>query len=687
MRIILAMSLVSGRFDLFRPAQSFFHIIKPFFRAVPAALVLVGALPLTQTAAVAATILIDDFEEGVAKWTANDKTKGNNASAPAMLVNVVGVPPEPNGARGSKGAALFTFKAAKASWATASIVVDGKAWANAGAQSLTFWLNAGGETKGFDVILRGRSYDKNGAVIDEKFVLNGNKKVELDRRAWRLVTIPLSEFRSERGTLPGRLSSLYLLQFAQLNDWDARFFMVDDIKVEGNGKPIPQVVNLTPPPVAPPTSPIVIGADSGPVTTVNVDFLKKEGKIRSAANVSLGMTWPGLGGNEIWPLDNQAYRDSLAVLKPRLIRLEVGSLCALVDSSKPAFDFTRLTDAVKQVRDLKAEPLLALTNPPAWGLDARSYASFAAQAARAANRDGATARLFEVALGALGSVDLRDDAEVVAFYNAAYSALKATSKDYWVGGIGASGGRANTLSRLLSSAKGLDFLSIQFTTPVSSSDPRAIFIAGESQAGVKFAATQLDKSRFKKAPLFVTQANLSGPGPDDEQPADARTNEMASAAWWITFLSASSRVADQVFHNDAANAAWGLLDGANSAPRGYPAFYALYLWNNFVPAGSERVKADVSNPAIEAVALNAPPLKDQPIHSILLTNTTESEQTVKISIRGFPVLREVRARVFDDLAMARSLTTHQVLAKSPFQSMTLKPYAVVVLQFIEPPKK
>ena len=680
------MSHCSGRFVLLRSIQSLFLKGMPFYRGISGVLVLAGSFACAQNSVSAAPIVVDDFEDGVAKWTTNDKTKGNNASAPAMLVNVLGVPPEPGGPRGSKGAALFTFKAAKASWATASVAVDGKAWAATGAQNITFWLSAGGETNGFDVLLRGRSYDNNGALVEEKFVVN--KKVDLDRRAWRQVTIPLSEFRSEKGTLPSRMSGLYLLQFAELNDWDARFFMVDDIRVEGTGKPIPQVINLTPPATPPPTqSPIIIGTNSGPVTTVNVDFLKKEGKIRSAANVSLGMTWPGLGGTETWPLDNPAYRDSMAILKPRVIRLEAGSLCALVDSSKPAFDFTRLTNAVKQVRALKAEPLIALTNPAAWGLDAQGYASYAAQAARAANRDGATARLFEVAVGAMGSVELQDDAEIVAFYNAAYNALKATSKDYWTGGVGASGGHAGTLSRLLTGVKGLDFLSIQFTSPVSSGDPRAIFISGENQSGVKYAAAQLDKSRFKKAPLFVTQANLAGPGPDGEQPADGRANEMASAAWWMTFLSAGSRVSDQIFHNDGANAAWGLLDGASAAPRGYPAFYALYLWNNFVPPGSERVKAVISNPAIEAIALNAPPINNQPVHAILLTNTTENEQTVKISIRGFPVLREVRTRVFDDLATARGLTTYQVLAKSPFQSVTMKPFSVVLLQFIEPPKK
>lgn len=660
-----------------------FHFQVPFYRTNRAHFAFFGILlALTAGSACpsgAVSLTLDDFEAGVANWATNDKTK--TADAAATLVNIIPVPPDPGGSRGSKGAALFTFKAAKASWASASLKVNGGEWAKMGAQNLVFWLNAGGEDVGFEVILRGT-----GTPSEEKFVLK--KKVELDRRGWRLVSIPLTDFRSEKGALPGRLSNVYLLQFAQTGDWNSRFFMVDDIRIDGTGRPIPQVA-VTPPPTPTPT-PSLTNDKGELVTTVNVDFLKKDGKIRTAGNVSVGATWPNINGTEVFPFDNRAYRDSIAVLKPRLVRLDAGSLSALVDSSRPSFEFARLVSAVKQVRELKAEPLVALPNPAAWGLDEKGYASFAAQAARAVNSGVVRVRLFEVALAIPGGT-AGDDAQYLAYYNRAYEALKAASRSNWVGGLGASGGKAGTLTRLLGSARGLDFLSLQFTSPVQTPGQTpggdAIFKSAQSLLGLKYAANQLDKSRFNKAPIFVTQANLSEPGPDGEQPADARANQMASAPWWITFLGSGSRVADQVFHNDGANSAWGLLDGANSAPRGYPAFYALYLWNNFVPASSDRVRTDVSNPAITAIGLNPPLDKAQPLHTVLLANTTETEQTVKVSIRGFPVLRETRVRVFDDLAAARDLSTYQVLPKSPFQTLTLKPYAVVVMQFVEPPKK
>jgi tRNA U34 5-methylaminomethyl-2-thiouridine-forming methyltransferase MnmC len=68
---------------------------------------------------------------------------------------------------------------------------------------------------------------------------------------------------------------------------------------------------------------------------------------------------------------------------------------------------------------------------------------------------------------------------------------------------------------------------------------------------------------------------------------------------------------------------------------------------------------------------------------LLLANNTNSTQTAQISIRGFPVLRQARIRVFDDPLQS---VRFDALPKSPFQTIQLAPYAVAVVQFIEPPK-
>ncbi len=138
-------------------------------------------------------------------------------------------------------------------------------------------------------------------------------------------------------------------------------------------------------------------------------------------------------------------------------------------------------------------------------------------------------------------------------------------------------------------------------------------------------------------------------------------------------------MADQVFHNDAVNPEWGLLDENAKA---YPAYYALWMWNSFLPPGSVRVPATVSSGSVVAVAVNSPTA-----HNLLLVNTTESEVTVKVAIRGFPVLRSARIRIKDSIDDPQVGVRFEDLPKSPFQTIELKPYAVAVVQFIEPPKR
>ena len=92
------------------------------------------------------------------------------------------------------------------------------------------------------------------------------------------------------------------------------------------------------------------------------------------------------------------------------------------------------------------------------------------------------------------------------------------------------------------------------------------------------------------------------------------------------------------------------------------------------------VDSDLRKPRLQA-ALS--PKKDIGLTDVLLVNTSNQPQTAQIGIRGFPVLREARLRLFDDPQQSVRFTT---LPKSPFQTVKLAPYAVAIVQFIEPPK-
>ena len=134
------------------------------------------------------SIVIDNFENGPANWSLNDNIKNNKPDVQPQLVNLADVPPGAPMVHNSTLAGLFTFKAAKSSWASANIRVSGKAWAEIGAQRLTFYLNAGGNNQGFNIQLRRVVNGQN----DEVFRLP--KPVRLDQPSWRKVVIPLSDF-------------------------------------------------------------------------------------------------------------------------------------------------------------------------------------------------------------------------------------------------------------------------------------------------------------------------------------------------------------------------------------------------------------------------------------------------------------------------------------------------------------
>lgn len=608
------------------------------------------------------TIGVEDFENGVGEWTRNDSIKSANANAAVVLVDLIATRPAAGGVAGSKGAGLFAFKEARtASWASASRRVDGAQWAAIGAQRLTFWLNAGGENEGTQLVLRAR----NTGGTEEAWTI----PVRLNVRSWRRVVVPLAEIKNERGPLLPRLKDVYLIQFVQRQTWGSRFFTVDQIQIEGSGQALPSTVEK--PPVS---KPVPTPAPEDPnALTLNVDFLKTQGRVRTGANFSIGTSFPSATGEVRHPLtQSAAFRRAAQTLSPRFIRLDASSLVDLIDSQRPTFDTTRLVAATRSVKGLKAEPLIALANDPVWGLDERAYAAYCAATVRALTG----VRYYELPTAATNS----NDASAVALYNRARAAMRAVNKNLRIGGITATSGRATALQTLLARANGLDFLSVQHFAAWSGVPADAtVFKAAGDMTRLRAVAAALDKSKFRAAPIYLTQANINAARLEGSSlPADGRTVEMVSAAWWLSFLANGSRVADAVFHNDAANPEWGFVNESGEA---YPAYYALWMWNTYVPIGSTRVPVAAPAPLV-AIGANVS-AKAGNVHNVIVANTSASDVPVRLAIRGFPVLRAARLRVLEDPRAGVKLSE---LSKSPFQNFVLKPYAVAVFQFTEPPK-
>ena len=596
------------------------------------------------------SIPVDFFEDGVGDWTHNDKDKAGLSEIAATSPGVSAT---------SKGAALLTFKTGNGSWASLSRSVDGTSWARIGARELVFSLNGSGDLKGVDLQLRAKT-DKGDTVYSLPL------PVKINNTQWRTVVVPLDSFKNAAGeSVASQMNNVYLLQFAQSGDWNSRFFKVDDMLVRGSGTPI---VAKAPAPV-----PAAPDLPTGAVA-VNADFLRVAGNIRASANIAVTTPYdPGKTQSlELSP----TYREALATLRPKFVRLDVAALADLTDSSRPAFSYTRLVSAARRVRTVGAEPLIAISNPNEWGLDARGYGILAAGAASALNpRAGSLARYFELAAW---TNDIKDG-DAVKFYNAGYSGIKGVSGKLIVGGYGAGAGDVAAQNALLSGAKGLDFLSSRFYAASSGAPSDAALIEdARTIPDLKTAAGLLDKSRFRRAPLFVTSANLSNAhNAGDFVPSDGRLIGPLAGAWWAQFMGSGSRLADQVFHNDATNPEWGLLLVDNKA-QAFPAYYAMYLWNTYFGGGTQRVVADSANDAIYAAATNT-----KTAHNLLLVNTTALPQVAQVGIRGFPTLRQVRLHTNDDPSKGIRTTN---LPTSPFQTLKLPAYSVNVVQFIEPPK-
>ena len=214
--------------------------------------------------------------------------------------------------------------------------------------------------------------------------------------------------------------------------------------------------------------------------------------------MTVGAQYPGPDGNSAQPLrDERDFRKAVKTLHPRFVRLDAGTMVDLLDSSRPAFDFARLQEAVSQVRSIGAEPLISVPAPPVWGLSENAYASFAAQTAQALRNPKAVI-YFELTTGSL------DPTLAVAFYNRGYRAIKSVVKTARIGGINTAS--VGTINALLKSAPGLDFLSIPFNGSNSGAPDDAVLLnATLTLPSVRSAAAALDGSKWKQVPPLFDQ--------------------------------------------------------------------------------------------------------------------------------------------------------------------------------------
>ncbi|MCS6862591.1 MAG: hypothetical protein NZT92_19990 [Abditibacteriales bacterium] len=614
-----------------------------------------AAAPIPNPQPTAPVLVLDDFERGVSKWLLNDHTKA--ASGQVTFCEIL---PSPSGAPegGGKGGAIITFKRSTEGWATVSLPVDGKKWKAIGAERLSFWLRGDGSDNHVELMLRATSGGK-----ETRFGVT----VPLNDPQWHKVVLPFSRFKNEGASLADSMEQIYLVQFLKRSRWDSLFFTIDQIQVEGVST-TPEVA-ITPRPTTPLT---------GKRTNITVDFAKTLG----ATAVTLSVNFEG---DEARLLDGD-FQESLRNFGPRFVRVKAAALLKMdASGGTPTWDFTSLDNVVSAVRNVGAEPFICLSPHPEWKLTDEQFLQLCADTVEHLNANAERKvnywEIFDAPTFGAAAISIEQATER---FNRIRQRLKAIDPSLKIGGVALASAWQPHLLYFLKHAQGTDFLSFYFygTHNGITTDAELFAAARRTVAGDVPYQIAFDDLRRAMAqgrwnvPVFITECSLNSLRTPEGASRDKRLTSPFSAAWWMSFLKAAGPYVNHVMVFNAAHESWGLLDEKG---RAYPAYYALWLFSKFFPAGSAVASARSDNPNVLPLAVNTPTA-----HNVMLVNLSDQPAHCRVAARGVGTLRQVRGRFLE--AHGRGVRFEEHLPLIPTQDVTLPAYAAAVVQFIEPPK-
>lgn len=613
-----------------------------------------AAVPTPDPQPPASVLLLDDFEQGVGKWLLNDHTK-----AASGLVTFCEILPSPSGAPvgGGKRGAMITFKRSTEGWATVSLPVDGKKWKAIGAERLSFWLRGDGSDNQVELMLR--------ATADGKETRFG-VTIPLNDPQWHKVVLPFSRFKNEGANLADSLEQIYLVQFLKRSQWDSLFFTVDQIQVEG--------VSTTPEVTITPRPTILTGKR----TNVTVDFAKMLG----ATTATLSVNFEGDEAR----LMNADFQESLRNFAPRFVRLKAAKWLKMdAAGDAPTWDFTALDNVVSAVRNAGAEPLICLSPHPEWKLTDEQFLQLCADTVDHLNTNAERKVLYweifdEPTFGAAAiSIEQATDR-----FNQIRQRIKEMDPSLKVGGVALASAWQPHLVYFLKHAQGTDFLSFYFygthngiTTDAELFAAARRTVAGDVPNQIAFDDLRRTMAQMKlNVPVFITECSLNSLRTPEGASRDKRLPSPLSAAWWMSFLKATGPYVNHVMVFNAAHESWGLMDEKG---RAYPAYYALWMYSKFFPAGSAVVSAQSDNTNVLALAVNTPTA-----HNVMLVNLSDKPAHCRVTAKSVGTLRQVRGRFLE--ANGRGVRFEEHLPLITTQDVPLPAYAVAVVQFIEPPK-
>lgn len=520
------------------------------------------AVPLPPASAV--SIVLDDFSSGVNAWRTNDAQTAGQRPSDICAIYTVG--------RQIDGridqAALVEFQEARNTWASVSLAVDGRLWAERGVGQISMWMRGDGSERSVDFTLRSR-------VGEERRDVSYIYRLPLNSRQWQRRSIRLFAFKDAEGNAPTAeaITNAYLLQFVKTGTWPMLSLYVDELTVE----PMPGMEEQ-PPVVELPLS-------------VRVDFTSAGTRLHGQIGASLG--------DDLRPvLDEQASSAALGraleQLTPAVVRLRLSDYW---DASEGGYDLIRLNQAINWVSDNGARAMVCLNPalvPAEGGRTTCPDPNFEDVALRlvAMRRGGPHLRYYELFDRPLLTGQFASVVELVGGYNRLSEAVLAADPEARVGGPGFASAWDTNVRSFLEGARTLHFLSLHFYGAHSVTASNSALLGAALHGVTSDLPEQLTLQEVRhlaqslRRPMpefFVTSMAMNSARRGDGSAADERIQQPFGAAWMATAALSASPWVDKLLHYRLYDDGWGMLDGRG---RPTPAYHAAWLLHTYAPRGA-----------------------------------------------------------------------------------------------------
>ena len=627
-------------------------------------LVLAGlALPVMATAQPArgeapARVVVEDFEQGIGRWFTNDdQAAGTRPSGKCAIHAVSGGAPD-----GGRQAARIEFTRSTTGWASVSVPVEGRKWAQAGCSKLAMWIRGDGSGEPLRVVLRVQTTQPARDVAYSQVI-------RLDGAAWERFSFRFFGFTDTAGTAlaPADIQHIRLLQFARNGSWGSFRFRVDEIvaEAEPGGPPIPPPDATTP----------------GKVITITPDF----GRPGMPALAQIGVNLGGLP-TILDATDGDASAWAAALvgdLGPCVVRLQLGDY---FEARREAYNLELLNRHMDWVQRQNCRPLVCF-DPPRAPEDqpqqkARLFEVFVrAVSELVAGRAGrGPPPYYEILDSPLVTGTFTDLDHVIGAYNTLADLVLAADPRARVGGPGFSSAWEDRIRRFLTGARRLHFLSFHFYGAHNViTDSETLFEASyrtrpsdlPNQLSFQEVKALVKTLRRDNPEVFVTEFALNSARDERGLSRDERASTAFGAAWLAAALISGTPYVDKVLHWKLAPGGWGMISHGGTPETPY---WAAWLMKNFAPRGSQHLQAMVLDDFTVAAAI-----KTRTAFNLIIARGATDPVELRIIPRNLPPLGQVRDRRVGE---ADRQWRGTILPLTANQTLLMDGAGVLVIQYI-----